>query len=223
MKTIQNIILIISIFSIFTTNIAAEQIAVQEITPYTKQGWLCVEIRLNNLFSEKIIGTIQSGLPSIIDVKLKLVKKTNKTILSKSISIEITHNIWTETYTIKRDHHTETVQDFQIVKKKCSSFKIESVIALVRLRQKDEYAFSVKIEINPISSKQSEKIQDWIMDSTPTEVELTSTNRTNVISFNLSKLIKFFFGKKEASENSSKWTISNVFKLNELQHAAHPK
>jgi len=221
-KLLKTILALFSWISV-SSNLDAGQIIVREINPYTRNGNLCSEIGCGNLFSEKIIGTIQSGLPSIIDVKIKLAEASDKTIATKSTTIEITHNIWTETYTIKRDNRTETVPNFQIVKKKCSSLEIDSIIALTHLRQTEQYVIFVKIEINPISSKQSEKIQDWIMDSTPTEVEVTSTNRTNVISFNLSKLIKFFFGEKKASENSSKWTVSNVFKMNELQHAAHPK
>jgi len=184
-KLLKTILALFSWISV-SSNLDAGQIIVREINPYTRNGNLCSEIGCGNLFSEKIIGTIQSGLPSIIDVKIKLAEASDKTIATKSL-------------------------------------EIDSIIALTHLRQTEQYVIFVKIEINPISSKQSEKIQDWIMDSTPTEVEVTSTNRTNVISFNLSKLIKFFFGEKKASENSSKWTVSNVFKMNELQHAAHPK
>ncbi len=192
-------------------------IKVDQIVPQLNQGYLTVSADFQNLFSEKIIGTIQSGLPSIVQIEIKLVATENKQIVRRQIVCSISYNIWQERYSIIYEDTAEIYSDFTEARKRSSHLKNVTLITSKFLNKKLNYNIQIRVSIIPISSRQSDKINDWLLDPNQTEESLASDERASGFKLNLSNLVSLFVGGKKRSRYSSDWYSSKTFRISDLQ------
>ncbi len=192
------------------------EIGVKNIIPRLQNDTLKVSAEFVNLFSEKIIGTIRSGLPSIVQIELKLIDPRGRQIARKFISRSIEYDIWGEKYYLIRNGRKKTFQNFAEAEKACTQLQDEKLF--FRKNGPDDKAYTVQIRVGiiPISSGQAEKVSDWIMDPNQTEETVASDNRTTGFELNINKLISFFVGKKKGSKYVSGWVASKPFRWKDL-------
>lgn len=190
---------------------------VERIKPELVNGYLTVSANFQNLFSERITGTIQSGLPSVIQIEIKLMKNSNQLVKRKQIVHSISYDIWDELYSINTEDSTEIYKDFTTAKKISSRLEKSALIAANLLTSQDRYSIHIRVGIIPISSKQGAKIADWLLDPNQTEENLASEERASGFKLNLSNLVSFFVGGKKRSRYSSDWFTSETFFLNDLK------
>ncbi|MFQ5824323.1 MAG: DUF4390 domain-containing protein [bacterium] len=194
------------------------EIRVDQIEPRLNSGYLTVSAGLQNLFSTKIVGTIQSGLPSIIEIEIKLLQAGKKSVLRKRITRSISYNIWEERYSIQSEDTTEFC--FELEKAKYLSSHLDH-IALIRSSLLDsaaKYSIQIRVGIIPISMHQQEKLADWLQEPNQTEEYLASEDRSSGFKLNISKLVSFFVGGNKRPQNSSKWYSSKIFRVEDLKH-----
>jgi len=193
-----------------------ESIRVEQITPQLSNGHLTVSAVFQNLFSNKIVGTIQSGLPAIIQIEIKLLEKGGKQVARHQMARTISYNIWEERYVIHED--TAVIfTDFEKAKEFSSRLANVALVARRQLKDHASYTLQIRVGIIPISASQSEKVTDWLLDPNQTEERLASEERASGFKLNLNNLISFFVGGKKKSQYNSEWFSSKVFRLVELE------
>jgi hypothetical protein len=193
------------------------EIRVEKIEPGLNRGYLTVSAVFQNLFSPKIIGTIQSGLPSIVEIEVKLLQENKRSILRKSINRSISYNIWEERYSIQSQDTTEICYELEKAKDLSSRLDHISLIQTSLLDAAAKYLIQIRVGIIPISSRQGARVADWLLDPNQTEEDLASEDRSSGFKLNLSNLISFFVGGKKRSQYSSDWYSSKTFRINELK------
>lgn len=194
-----------------------EKIVIEQVTPDLVGDSLVVSAQFKNLFSQKIVGTIQSGLPSIIQIEIKLLQANDKSILQKFISRKIAYDIWAERYLISSRDTTEVYTKFDDVEQNCSRLESEKLVAKSKLATNNSYSVQIRVGIVPISTLQAEKVSDWLEDPNQTEEFLASENRTSGFELNLNKLLSFFINSKKQSRYNSAWFSSKSFTIQQLQ------
>ncbi len=192
------------------------KIGIQSIVPQLHNDSLAVSAKFVNLFSNKIVGTIQSGLPSIIQVEIKLLESNRKQIARKLISKSIEYDIWEEKYKISENGLAHAYSDFSKVKKMCTEIHAEDLLFKTQMKTGKAYIIQVRVGIIPISAHQAGKVTDWLMDPNQTEEAVASQNRTTGFELNINKLVSFFVSKKKGSKYISRWYSSKPFQPNEL-------
>lgn len=195
---------------------SAPEIKVGKIEPVLRDGKLYLNIHIENLFSRKVIGTIQSGLPSAVLVEIQLLENGRRKVVQKQILQSISYNIWDEQYTIVSDSSSEKLRDFDRVLEKGSTIENAFIVDEHSLRPETTYIFKVQVEISPISSLQSEKLSDWLQESDETQSDIVSAERSSGFKFNLSKLVSFLVGGNNKSANRSR-EYEFEFRLADLQ------
>lgn len=193
------------------------EIRVDQIELSLTQGYLTVAAVFQNLFSPKIVGTIQSGLPSIIEIEIRLLQEDKKSIIRKRFTRTISYNIWEERYTINSEDSTRVLNEFNEVKKFGSQLENLSLITKNILNENVRYYVRIRVGIIPISTLQAEKVTDWLQDPNQSEEYLASDDRSSGFKLNINKLVSFFVGSKKRSKYSSKWYSSKSFRINELK------
>ncbi len=193
------------------------QIRVEQIEPGLNHGYLTVSAVFQNLFSPKIVGTIQSGLPSIVEIEIKLLREGKKSILHKHMSRSISYNIWEERYAIQSEDTTEFCNELEKAKYLTSRLNGFALIKSSLLDPAAHYLIQIRVGIIPISSSQGARITDWLLNPNQTEEDLASEDRASGFKFNLSNLISFFIDGKKHSRYISDWHSSKPFRLTELK------
>lgn len=190
-------------------------IRVENIVPRVSNGKLTVSADLENLFSDRIVGTIQSGLPSIIQVEIKLKDARKKTLFRKLIFRKISYDIWEERYRIEVEDSSQVFASFAAVTQQSSRLEHEDLTPPARLRADQQYVIEIRAGIVPISSAQAEKVTDWLLDPNETEEYLASENRASGFELNINKLVSFFVSSRKKSTYTSDWYSSKKFRIRE--------
>jgi len=193
-----------------------DAIRVESITPRLLNNQLVVSAKFENLFSNKIVGTIQSGLPSIIQIEIKLRDNVARQLAQRLFVRSISYNVWENRYTIRGDS-THSYSNLEAVKN--ASSRIDSVVIgpAEQLRTAASYQLQVRVAIIPISSIQSKKVTDWLLDPNQTEEPIASDDRAGGFKLNLSNLISYFVGERKQSQYSSDWHSSPAFRIEDLK------
>jgi len=192
-----------------------DEIRVEQIKPAVRGDTLTVSAAFLNLFSEKIVGTIQSGLPSIIDIEIKLTdSRKKKTALSFSRTLQ--YDIWNEQYFVDDGDSIQTFSDFKTVQKNYSRLDFYPVSVLSPISGSLEYLIEFSVAIVPITTRQADKFSNWLLDPNQTEENVASDNRAGGFKMNLNKLVSFFVSGKKRSRYRSQWH-SLKFKLEDIR------
>ena len=170
-----------------------------------------VSASFHNLFSKKIIGTIQSGLPSIVNVEVKLIEGEKNQIVHRLISRSISFDIWQERYSVTTENSVRTFTNFENVKHVSSQLDNVFLVPDTLLKIQKQYNVRMRVAIIPISSRQGAKVDDWLIDPNQTEESLASEDRSSGFKFTLSNLVSFFVRDRRQSRYNSEWFSSKPF------------
>jgi hypothetical protein len=193
-----------------------DAIRVAQITPRLSGQSLTVSAVCENLFSDKIVGTIQSGLPAIVQIEIKLKDDRNKQIARRQITRSISYNVWENRYTIAEDS-ARFFSELAEVKKISSRVEEAVLLSVQQLPPNMRFVIQMRAAVLPISSTQGRKVTDWLLDPNQIEESLPSEDRAGGFKLNLSNLISFFVGGKKQSQYSSDWHSSPTFRLEDLK------
>ncbi len=211
------ILILISVtFPLLAFAQAGSEILVERITPGLSGDSLVVSADFKNLFSRKIVGTIHSGLPSIVEIQIKLFEGT-KQIVRKPISRSIEFDVWEERYRVRSPDTTQVYFEFEQVKQAANRLMNVFLISKALLAATKNYTIQIRVGIIPISAHQANKVSYWLENPNQSEEAIASDNRSSGFSLNINKLVSFFVNKKKGSQFSSKWFSSRSFRLAELK------
>ena len=90
--------------------------AVIGIDLYALNGQLTGDITARGLFSERIVGTIQSGLPAVVEVFYLLVETSGNTIEKGVHSYALKYDIWDDTYSVTGQDSTVFLPSFEAMR-----------------------------------------------------------------------------------------------------------
>ncbi len=211
-KSLTAVLLLHSV--LFAQNKAEMQVV--NIAPFLKDNFLTVSATFNNLFSQRIIGTIQSGLPSIIQIDVGIQSANKKNIFRKRIVRRISYNVWEEKYAITFRDSIFISTDLDTIKKKSEQLDGLSIVALSDLNPNENYSIRMRVGIIPISTKQTEKVADWLLAPNQTEEDMAAENRSSGFELNISKLVSFFVSNQKKSGHASGWSSSGKFSIKDL-------
>ncbi len=192
------------------------KIRIREIVPGMSGGFVTVSAQFQNLFSNRIIGTIQSGLPSVIQVEVNLKDDRDRRVARRRISQTIFFDIWEERYTVRRPDSVAVFAKIDDVKRAAGMLENEVLLSADQLPQSENYSIQIRVGIIPISSSQAEKVTDWLLDPNQTEEYLASDNRSSGFELNLNRLVSFFVSSRKKSNYASEWFFSEKFTIGDL-------
>jgi len=194
-----------------------EEICVEDIQPNLIEGNLTCSAKFKNLFSRKIIGMIQSGLASIIQIEVKLLESGKKSVYREKFVRTISYNLWEERYTIQSEDTTIIINEIDAAIQIGSRIEDKVLVNDSLLQTTFNYAIQVRVQIIPISMPQGDKISDLMENPTQTEEALASQERSSGFQFNVSSLVSFFAGRNKPQEYRSGWHTSKPFRIDDLR------
>lgn len=188
----------------------SKKIKIEQISPFFQNDSLVVSARFAGMFSSKVIGTIQSGLPAVVRIEIKL-ESGRKKIFRKSITKTIKYNIWENRYKVSCNNQVSFFSDFETVRKFTCYLKNQRFIHKQNLTFGSTYTVQVRVSVTPISELSASLFSYWLHK--PNHSGLVLASKTPHRDFNLNKLISFFINRKKPSQYTSGWRSSKPFRL----------
>jgi hypothetical protein len=174
---------------------------------------LTVAVQLAEVFSPKITGTIRSGMPAVIRFDFRLIEEPDREVQQAARSLHILYDLWNERYRLQFNGRERFVSGFAEMQKICENIADSSFLPLNRLSPQKSYRLRLQVAVIPISTRQSQQLQDWLEASDATEESAPGEERSTGFRFNISKFLSFFVGKKERPFGASEWVASPSFRL----------
>ncbi|MGH7596539.1 MAG: DUF4390 domain-containing protein [bacterium] len=205
----------IEIFLLFllATETTAQAPRVVSVIVKPVEQHLTVSVQLADIFSPKIANTIRSGLPAVIRFDFRIVEEPNREARRIMRSVRILYDVWSERYRIAVNGREQIVSTFAEMEKFCAGFEAEKFLPLAQLSPTKTYRLRLQVAVIPISAKQDQQLRDWLEASDATEESAPGEERATGFSLNLSKLVSFFWGKKDRPFGTSEWAESSPFRL----------
>jgi len=192
------------------------KIRIEHVSPRLVDEHFAVSAEFVNLFSDKIVSTIRSGLKSVIQIEIQVRNDAQKDVFHKRILRTISFDIWEQRYAVSDADTTRFVTEFSDAKRLGGRLQDKLLIPVARLNQTGKFFIRMKVGINPISSRQAARASDWLLDPNQRQEYVASENRSSTFEINLNRLVSFFISSRKQSDYISDWFVSPVFRMSDL-------
>lgn len=205
----------IEIFLLFLLagKVTAQAPRVVSISAKPGDQHLAVSVQLADLFSSKIANTIRSGLPAVIRYDFHLIEEPDREVRQIMRSVRILYDVWSERYRIAANGQEQIASNFAEMEKICAGLEESRLLPITQLSPQKTYRLRLQVAVIPISAKQDQQLRDWLEASDATEESVPGEDRSTGFHLNLSKLVSFFWGKKERPFGTSEWAESASFRV----------
>jgi hypothetical protein len=187
--------------------------AIIRIEIYVNSEKVSCDVTSKGLFSEKIIGTVQSGLPAVIELFYQMMAGSEGTVLRGVHSYSLGYDVWDDVYSISAEDSVEHFTTFDAMRLAIENLRNVPIVPIADIAAELEYSISMSLAVNPLQGSDKRKIEGWVSDNMRSDQD--KTRREQVL--NLNDLINHFFTREDIPANRSEWFETPIFKPAELR------
>jgi hypothetical protein len=194
--------------------LAAQQPKIRGLSATPRGERVIARVRLENLFAPKIVSTIRSGLPAIVQHDFRLQTENGEEKARALQTLEVKYDIWAQRFRLAFPDTVRFAATFEEVEKMLKDFEIPALFTPT-LERSPACRLRLRVAVIPISAEQNRKLlqrlagDDFEADNTTTEAGRSG------FSLDLSSLISFFFAGEERAHGASAWAASPPFRCTE--------
>lgn len=201
-----------------------EPIRVVEVTPAVVDGVLRAGARCADLFSPRSLSTLQSGLPAVLQLEVRLQRHTRaqtllglgqgeyETVRTVRAARSISYDVWDERYTVRGPGEQQAFTDVAAAQAAVAVFPPHELAAVAALDKGATYRLRARVQLLPISPEQGGRIADWLRD--PDQMT-GQANPDGGGSFDLdvNQLLSVLWGRGKPTRDRSDWHDSPDLRL----------
>ncbi len=186
--------------------------AIVSVNLSSDRGYLTANVTSTNLFSERITGTVKSGLPAVVDFFYYLSTLDGSTLAEGVLSFSLHYDVWEDIYSIEAPDTTLSFKTFAEMQQTVQDLHELKLVPLDSLESDRSYRVHMSITINPLRGADREKIAGWVSEN----MQTSDDNSWHGHVLNLNELISHFFSKERGVVNQSSWYKSDFVKPDSL-------
>jgi hypothetical protein len=187
--------------------VKTEKPAILDASVFASGGLLAGELACSGIFTDRIAGTIQSGLPAVVELLYRLVTKEDKTVSRGLHAYGLRYDVSENRYFVEGDDGTEQFATFEGMTGAIEHLHDIAIIPLARLDRGTAYAVQFRIAVHPLHGMEAQRITGWVSEQMRNDTG--DSWRENVL--NLNELIQHFFAPDADTANRSKWYETGFF------------
>jgi hypothetical protein len=165
------------------------------------------DITVRHLFSKSVAGTVQSGLPAVVELMFRMIEGRSRLINQGLVAYELRYDVWEDRYTIAVVDSTRIYPTFDAMGRAMENLKQVSLGFVDMLEVDTEYSFEFGIAVHPLRSKDKREIEGWVSENVRGGAE---TPRHQQV-LNINELIEHFFLRNKDDATRSRWYRSAAF------------
>ena len=215
-KTLWCVLILFSVYNHSRTYAEEPKtIRITDIRLAVRQHMLVLNFTIHNLLNDRVSGTIQSGLPAILEYQVQILNRKRKKLYEKRFHARILYHLWDERYTVQTRDTTEVFTSFAELSRRLAQCRNLKLVDLAALKRHSGLRLRLRAGILPISGHQSRKLSGWL-EAAQTGDDLTSEEADTGFKINISRLVSFFMGSKNGGKrffsnwHEFKFSLSDV-------------
>ena len=186
---------------------------IERVSLAVDQGYITGDVTSSGLFSERITGTVKSGLPAVVDLFYYLSTLDESTVAENVLSFSLRYDVWEDVYSIESPDTTRSFHTFAEMQQAIENLHQLKLISLDSIDVDRSYRVSMSIMVNPLRGADREKIAGWVSENMRTSDDDSWHGQV----LNLNELISHFFSKERGVVNQSNWYKSSFIKPDSLR------
>jgi len=186
---------------------------ISQVSIGVDQGYITGDVASSGLFSERITGTVQSGLPAVVDLFYYLSGLDGSVVGENVLSFSLRYNVWDDIYAIEAPDTTLTFSIFAEMQQAIEHLHRLKLVSLDSLDSDRSYRVHMRIMINPLRGTDREKIAGWVSENMRTSEDDSWHGQV----LNLNELISHFFSRERGVVNQSPWYKTDFIKPDSLR------
>lgn len=180
---------------------------ITEARLFLRDGLLMGDVTSSGLFSERVTGTIQSGLPAVVELLYRLVaRERDKGNLGLRV-YELSYDVWNDRYAVRDDDSTRHYVSFETMTRAVEHLQTVALIPIAAIDHDKEYAVEFSIAVHPLRSRDKRQIAGWVSEQVRGDGDASWHESV----LNLNDLISHFFSRTRDGENRSQWFRTGFF------------
>ncbi len=183
----------------------SNKIKILEVRPYNERNIVGLQFVLSPFFSAKVSGTIQSGLPSVLEIEFFVKDKQNKILSRRLIFRRISYNIWEEKYRIDSPDTSMFFKQFAALQNRCLLPKSRPFLPVEKINSSPAVTIFARARLRLISSSQSRKLVGWLDQSYQANETISSDESSSGFRLNFSTLVALFMGNSPDKNGDTRW------------------
>jgi len=190
-----------------------QQPSILSVKLYIKNGYLTGDIFSTGLFSDRITGTIQSGLPAVVKLDYRLIDIRTYTIFEGEISWKLQYDLWDNIYSVSDGDTTSILNSFESMKHLMENLRAVSLLPARKMIKGRPYKLALRISVSPFRmDKSAKEISSGIEENLRSYDE--GSRREKVLDLN--SLVSLFLKRKKGMVDASGWYRSKIFSPEKL-------
>lgn len=184
----------------------SERPAVVRANVYVDRGFVVGDLSSRHLFSEQIVGTVESGLPAVVELLYRFVNRDNKTVDGGVRFYELGYDVWEDRYSIAGADSTAYYVSFPQMGGAVEQLRGIKLLPVASLQDDAEYALHFKVAVHPLRSRDRNDMVEWMGENMMGQGDSEKRQMLN-----LNDLIKHFFSREKSGDNQSPWFETPYF------------
>lgn len=180
---------------------SSEHPVINDARIYTDGSTLFCDITSSGMLSDRITGTVKSGLPAVVELFYQLKTKGRGMSVEGIHSWSLRYDVWEDIYSVSDGDTTVTIESIEAMENMISRLKSISLIPFSRLTEGKKFTVKFSIAVNPFTGSEGEQVAGWIEESAGIRQE--SSWREQVL--NVNDLISHLFSRSRDAASRSEW------------------
>lgn len=184
-----------------STPAVAGKPVVSSARPYVARSNIVTDLTCRDLFSEQVTGTVESGLPAVVELLYRLVDREDEQIHRGVHTYQLQYDVWEDVYTLDAGDSASTFTSFASMQRAVEHLSRVAIVPIDAVEPGGVYAVELSISVQPLRGGDEQKIVGWVNET----VRGTSDDSWHEQLLNVNDLIHRFFSRNRDSSDRSDW------------------
>jgi len=208
------VVLAAQAFAGVTTVRADERPVIGGASVYIRGGVVHCNLRCDNLFTERIVGTVESGLPAVVELLYRVHNADNKRVRRGLHSYELVYDVWDDVYSLDRGDTLIVYDGFDAMRAALEQLQGVAVAPVADLGPEERYTVEFSISVHPLRGTEEEQIVGWVDE----QVLGQSSRSWHERVLNVGDLVHGLFSRDRDHSVRSEWYRTAAFTPATLRH-----
>ncbi|MEZ5064433.1 MAG: DUF4390 domain-containing protein [bacterium] len=183
---------------------------IDDVMPMRIGDLLASAVHTSHLPGAVIAGSLESGLPSAVELSLDLRDDHDRTVAQRTVFYRIAFDLWEEIFRLQGPGEDRTFPDLRSLESFLSDIPRVSVASLDRLDPRERHRIRVGCRLHPVAPRETERLDEWLGGETPDAQESrrnANSASEREVSVSLGRVIRFFYrGQRDDEEVASRFS-----------------
>jgi hypothetical protein len=186
---------------------AGERPVIASARVYVAHSRIVSDLHCTRLFSEQIVGTVESGLPAVVELLYRVANRDDDDVHRGALVLRLQYDVWDDIYALDRGDTSLSFTSFTAMRNAVERMRRVPIVAIGDVEPGGVYSIEFSVAVHPLRGGEQKRIVGWVDETVRGKND--GSWREQIL--NVNDLIHRFFRRDRESTNRSDWFRTIMF------------